>query len=392
MGSRVPALLLLGIIIGSGIGYIGSTILPVTNPRTDDLERVIQDLTQSNQDLNQKYTEAKVRLDSLNATYNKLKTEYDQLLQLAGSSTSGPNSTTTTESLTRTYTWSYDNREWTVTLAIPASLYDYYRGLQRPQTDNYSVYVTHPLDDDYLKTVIEKFNMIAALKGYTEAQKVNLVISFIQSLPYTLDTVTTAYDEYPRYPLETLVDEGGDCEDTSILTASLLTLMNYNTVMLRLPNHMAVGVELLNAYGTYYTYNGINYYYLETTGENWKIGEIPDEYKSLSATIIEIKPIPILIHAWDAKRFLFTMTLTVNVKNIGTATAYGYLVKAGFDAGNDQWVNVESSPVFDLAPSYETTITLKLTVPKNRYTRVIVEIVAPDGYYTDISYSDWFNT
>ena len=41
-------------------------------------------------------------------------------------------------------------------------------------------------------------------------EKVNLVITFVQSLPYTSDSVTTAFDEYPQYPMETLVEYGGN--------------------------------------------------------------------------------------------------------------------------------------------------------------------------------------
>ena len=38
-----------------------------------------------------------------------------------------------------------------------------------------------------------------------------------------------------------------------------------------------------NTSGTYYMYEGKRYYYLETTGEGWQIGQIPDDYKSADA-------------------------------------------------------------------------------------------------------------
>lgn len=118
---------------------------------------------------------------------------------------------------------------------------------------------------------------IALEDNLTEEEKINLVITFVQSLLYTVDSVTTSFDEYPRYPLETLIDNGGDCEDTSILTASLLKSMNYDIILIAPPGHMALGVNI-DACGSSWRYEGERYYYLETTGEGWEIGEYPDDF------------------------------------------------------------------------------------------------------------------
>jgi len=117
------------------------------------------------------------------------------------------------------------------------------------------------------------------------------VLAFVQSLPYTSDSVTTGRDEYPRFPIETLVDDGGDCEDTSILFATLTLLMGYGTVYINPPNHFAVGILGNDLRGTYWTYpEGSNktYYYCETTGDNFKIGQLPDEFSGQSAYIYSI--------------------------------------------------------------------------------------------------------
>ena len=108
-------------------------------------------------------------------------------------------------------------------------------------------------------------------------QQLNYLISFVQSLPYTVDKETTLADEYPRYPVETLFDRGGDCEDTSILVATLPDNMGYDVALLHLKDdqHMAVGIVLPSGYGTYYGYNSKRYYYIETTGEGWGIGDFP---------------------------------------------------------------------------------------------------------------------
>jgi len=87
-------------------------------------------------------------------------------------------------------------------------------------------------------------NVIAIQEDLTESEKVNLLISFVQSLPYTFDNVSTPFDEYPRFPIETLVFGGGDCEDTSILTSALLYEMGYDVILINPPGHMAVGINI----------------------------------------------------------------------------------------------------------------------------------------------------
>ena len=74
-----------------------------------------------------------------------------------------------------------------------------------------------------------------------------------------------------------LSDRGGDCEDTSILVAALLDRMGYDVALLLLEDasHMAIGVSIPGTHGAYYEYDSTKYFYLETTGEDWRIGQIP---------------------------------------------------------------------------------------------------------------------
>ena len=132
-------------------------------------------------------------------------------------------------------------------------------------------------------------NRVSSHHSQRYKARVSFVLAFIQSLPYTSDSVTSGHDEYPRFPLETLVDNGGDCEDTAILFATLTLIMGYGTVYINPPEHYAVGIlgeEGLPGY--YFTYKDKRYYYCETTGDGWAIGDIPSEYQDVKATIYEI--------------------------------------------------------------------------------------------------------
>ncbi len=279
MASKSIALLLVGLILGGALGIFGSDYIEIPGLSEDyrslyeGLQRDFASLADEHEDLLASYGELSAELDALQGAYEELSSSYD-LLTSSLEMVPEPESTGYIE---REYIWDYGGSSWTLSLSIPDSLYRYYGAKERIETEDYSVYVTHPDDDDYLGTIIREFNRIALEEEYTEAEKVHLIITFVQSLPYTSDSVTTGFDEYPRYPIETLVEYGGDCEDTSILTAAFLDALYYDVILINPPEHMAVGIGI-DAYGTYWELDGEKYFYLETTGEGWEIGEMPPEY------------------------------------------------------------------------------------------------------------------
>ena len=176
------------------------------------------------------------------------------------------------------YGWTYKGKSWQWNLSIPLSLYIHY--LEKPRPGPASAYVGMAKDTGHgadIDQIVEQINGTALKEGFTEFEKVNFVIAFVQSLPYTVDIETTPYNDYPRFPVETLFERGGDCEDTAILVAALLDRMGYDVALLHLEGarHMAAGISLADVYGSYYEYQGKKYYYLETTGKGWRIGQIP---------------------------------------------------------------------------------------------------------------------
>jgi hypothetical protein len=196
------------------------------------------------------------------------------------------------------YEWDYGGNSWVYDSEIPRETYEYFSN--RHRTSDYGEYVSNTLDDEWMTNLADQFSDEANDEGWDEFTTVDFVLSFVQSLPYTSDELTTGYDEYPRYPVETLVDKGGDCEDTSILFASIVRGMGYRVVLLELEedHHMAVGVSIsadmvTNWYRpyplTYYTTGtGEIYAYCETTSEGWELGRQPEDLKSTSAKIIEV--------------------------------------------------------------------------------------------------------
>ncbi|MBN2073995.1 MAG: hypothetical protein JW762_00455 [Dehalococcoidales bacterium] len=297
------------------------------------------------------------------------------------------------EIVTTTYTWVYGNSDWTWELDIPRSIYELYRSIPRSPTMDYSVYITHPYDDEYIDSLSTKIKQAAELKGYDEFQTVEFATAFVQNLEYTNDSVTSTYDEYPRYPIETLFNKGGDCEDTSILLASILRSLEYGVVLIELSDYCAVGVlggDTLHA--TYWEYDGEKYFYIEITNSGWGIGELPNVYRNVSAFIFPMIPTPVITHEWSAENKVYFTELIVTITNLGSATADGIYVYTGFDAGNNQIWNAQKSNAIDLEPGVESSTTLIIQPPPaGNHTRLIVQVVMGD-YCVSESYSQWFDS
>lgn len=270
----------------------------------------------------------------------------------------GEETPATGEVIIRDYDWSYDRRPWSLNLQIPKELYLYYWSVARAQTPDYSVYVTNPKDDEFIQSIADSLSGVAGERGFDAAQEVGFVASFVQSLRYLEED-----EEYPRYPVETLVDGGGDCEDTSILAAAVLEAMGYDVVLLNFAattpdgaGHMAVGVALPPIPGGYsYYFEGKAYYYLETTTLS-EVGDAPAEYRTVEPVILEVVPKPILRLSkfeWTiVSRWLREdkLVLEVEVTNWGTADADGLHVRAFFEEHEDR---AATSDTFDLEYGYK---------------------------------------
>jgi PKD repeat protein len=152
----------------------------------------------------------------------------------------------------RHYEWRYKGLSHACDLSIPASLYEnYHSRLRGPWTNrDYDEYVLDPLDDDLLRTLA---SAIVATSGSDYYQIVESALAFVQAvITYALDPGPF---EYPRYPVETLVDLVGDCEDTAILYASLVRTLGQGALIVAVDtdkngqaDHMVTFVPVDQAY------------------------------------------------------------------------------------------------------------------------------------------------
>jgi hypothetical protein len=100
-----------------------------------------------------------------------------------------------------------------------------------------------------------------------------------------------------KYPVETMVEQKGDCDLFSFIAASILEAGGIHVILLYYESltHMNIGVQLSEAPSDvrdsvyYVTSGGTKYYIAECTGGNWKegwrVGECPDDCKQASSKI-----------------------------------------------------------------------------------------------------------
>jgi hypothetical protein len=301
------------------------------------------------------------------------------------------------ELITRQYTWTYKGTEFTYTKKFNKSLYTYYKNRKRVPGNHYEVYATDPFDDKIITNLVEVFKEKAEEHNYSKNETIYFIVTFIQSLPYTVDRVTKASDEYPRFPVETLVDNGGDCEDTSILTAAILKEMGYGVALLKLPLHMAVGIYCTEKSGAFVKdKHGYTFCYLETTGENWKIGKVPDQYDITRAEVIHLKAIPVLSFKWSAEPdTLNANTLTykveVIIQNDGSAEAENMRIWMGFETRADttKVYSQHTTVAIPLKQDNEISLPFTITVDRDIETRIHI-MLAAKGIKPRESFSDWY--
>jgi hypothetical protein len=172
----------------------------------------------------------------------------------------------------KTYFWEFEGRRYNLSYSFDAEDYTFYKGQKRDYYD-FAVYLTEAPGYPVIDQFARKLKALATSYKLNQVQTVEMVASFVQQLKYRDD----GKYEYPRYPIETLIEQGGDCEDTAILLAALLRSMGYKSILLSPTGHMGVGIAVDGKMeGTGLDYQGDTYYYLETTNKGWGIGDYPD--------------------------------------------------------------------------------------------------------------------
>ncbi|MFA5363846.1 MAG: Ig-like domain-containing protein [Candidatus Bathyarchaeia archaeon] len=179
------------------------------------------------------------------------------------------------------------SKQYTLTVSITDSLNDYYSSQDHNlYSYDFSKFVT----PDALQPVADDLWSIYS----SDEDFANGVLMLVHQIPYVESSPQ-------KYPIETIIENEGDCDLFTIIAASIMKAGGLDVVMLLLDEqeHMLLGVYLpespkdarTTAY--FYTYDSKKYYVAETTGglweTGWRVGECPDTVQGSTAQIIPLR-------------------------------------------------------------------------------------------------------
>jgi hypothetical protein len=175
---------------------------------------------------------------------------------------------------------------------VPLSLYDYYRSETHQVNGerDYAKFVTPAA----VRTIAENMRKLAPNGSSGDEDFANDVLAFVRQIPYAVSD--------RKYPVETLVDNSGDCDVSSFLAASIMKAGGLDVVLFvyrGLPgSHMNVGVYLpttpLHASSELepngFECNNKTYWVAECTPTgNWKVGNQPESFAQVEPSIISLE-------------------------------------------------------------------------------------------------------
>lgn len=131
----------------------------------------------------------------------------------------------------------------------------------------YRAFLDDPHQDDLYSGLLTAFEKVRDENQLDSDRYLEMIVAFVQAIPYQVHPPDTP----PKFPVETVAERKGDCDDKSLLLAALLSRAGYDVALFNFVNdgHMAVGVA---SNGT--TYGQSGYAYIETTDSGF-VGAVP---------------------------------------------------------------------------------------------------------------------
>jgi len=195
--------------------------------------------------------------------------------------------------LAATHKYSYElldspggSTTYRLTVSVTETLYEYYSSKDHNlYSYDFSKFVT----PDALKPIADDLWSIYS----NEEDFANGVLMILHQIPYV-------ESDPQKYPVETILENEGDCDIFSIVAASIMKAGGLDVVLLLLEyqDHMLVGVHLpespkdARSQVYFYKHEEKKYYVAETTGGNWengwRVGECPEILQRSAAKVIPL--------------------------------------------------------------------------------------------------------
>ena len=134
-------------------------------------------------------------------------------------------------------------------------------------SQSYRAMVQDPAQDNLYTAILADADTIRLQQKLSDDEYLELIVVYIQSLKYE-----TREQNPAKFPVETVVDRAGDCDDKSLLLAGLLSREGYPVALFLFgpESHMAVGVGSDD-----YLFKNTGYTFVETT--NYSFVGVPTD-------------------------------------------------------------------------------------------------------------------
>lgn len=195
------------------------------------------------------------------------------------------------------YEWYYKSVKYSLSITVDYQEYKDYceknSNGRAPQTDSTRLKLVD-YNSSFVTELATKLSskMPSTLK--TDVERANFVLKFVQlCTKYQTDIDRYNQLEHWKYPMETIFERSGDCEDTSILYSALMKAMGYDSCLVLYiegykEGHAGSGVGLDDGSGSgrCYPVGGVNYYYCETTSDEKDVGEPTTGYDDAQVLVV----------------------------------------------------------------------------------------------------------
>lgn len=135
------------------------------------------------------------------------------------------------------FTWHFNEEPYrksgrehvfSTSVSVPRALYNHFKRQSHAVSDDESFvqFVNAELGDEVVLTLASRLRQLVLEHGFDRLAEIHLTMAFTLSIAYASDDKEYDY-EYPKFPVETVVEKRGDCEDHAILCGALLHTLGH---------------------------------------------------------------------------------------------------------------------------------------------------------------------
>ena len=140
------------------------------------------------------------------------------------------------------FRWDYQGDWYELEWTLDYSIYSQSRALShdidwtdaaslKDVVDHYAAFAV--TDQQYVIDLANQLKNMAIQAGYaSELQIAEFIYAFVGDIQYQLDSIDYGVPDYPKYPIEMLWEQNGDCEDAALLYISLTESIGYDAALM----------------------------------------------------------------------------------------------------------------------------------------------------------------